>query len=74
MEVLDDGRWLIAWNNGRGGVSLGDTIAVSEVDPVTGTVHLHMHMSKAGVVASTYRVYRESEADVPIPLNSPQAA
>lgn len=71
VEVLDNGRWLIAWNNGRGGVSLGDTIAVSEVDPVTGTVHLHMHMSKAGVVASTFRVYRESEADVPIPLNSP---
>ena len=65
-------RWLIAWNHSRNiKVSLNETIAVSEVDPGTDIAHFHMHMSKDGNAVSTYRVYREREADVTIPLNLP---
>ena len=64
-------RWLIAWNNGKGSVPFDERIVLSEVDPETGTAHLHVHMSKDGRIADTYRVYREPEANVHIPLNLP---
>ena len=70
--VLNSDRWLIAWNNSRlVTVPSAETIAVSEVDPADGTVHLHMHMSAGDSRVSTYRVYREAEENVQIPLNLP---
>ena len=73
VTVLDNNtRWLIAWGQTYGGsVPTGETIAVSEVDPDTGTAHFHMHMSKSHKPAQSYRVYREPEASVRIPLNLP---
>ena len=41
------------------------------LDPRTRTEHLRLHMSKAGTMVKTYRVYRRSEADVEIPLTLP---
>ena len=70
--VLDSGRWLIAWNHSPGTtLNWNETIAVSEVDPETGTVHLHLHMSWNNAPVATYRVYRVAEEDVQIPLNLP---
>ena len=70
--VLSSDRWLIAWNHSSlVSVPAADTIAVTEVDPVAGTAHLHMHMSADGSRVSTYRVYREAEENVQIPLNLP---
>ena len=69
---IDHDRWLIAWGATQDrSVSPDQAIAVSEVDPSTGTAHLHMHMSKSDRLAHSYRVYREREAEVPIPLNLP---
>jgi hypothetical protein len=70
--VLDSDRWLIAWNNSwLVAVPSAETIAVSEINPVDGTAHLHMHMSAGNSRATTYRVYREAEENVQIPLNLP---
>ena len=70
--MLDNGRWLIAWGDTRKRqANAKETISVTEVDPSTGTVHLHVNMSKGTQEADTYRVYREREADVSIPLNLP---
>ena len=68
-----DTRWLIAW----GGVRRGDTAAaqerieISEVDPASGTVHLHLNMSSNGWRYDTYRAYRYLETDVSPSLNLP---
>ena len=73
VSVLNaDDRWVITWGATRGNTAgLQKMIAISEVDPATGTAHFHLHMSKSGRSVHTYRVYREREADVPIPLNLP---
>ena len=71
LDDEDDERWLIAWYNAGASVPLRERLALSEIDPATGTAHLHMHMSKDGRTASTYRAYRAPEADVRIPLNLP---
>ena len=72
VSVLGDDRWLISWGSRRtGSVPANETIAVSEVDPATGTVHLHMNMSEGDQVFRTYRAYRVSETDVDIPWNLP---
>ena len=70
VTILENGRWLIAWgqkNNIR--VSHEQSIAVSEVDPEDGTVHLQLGMSRDDRQVFTYRSYRIPEADVEIPLN-----
>ena len=66
-------HWLISWGGGATGrtVALNRTIAVSEVDPATGTVHLEVNMRRASQDAWTYRAYRIAESDVDIPLNLP---
>ena len=72
VTLLDNGHWLIAW--GRTSSETADRqeiIAVSEYDPNTGTSVLEMNMSSSKGLYFTYRVYRESEADVQIPLNLP---
>ena len=68
-----DTRWLIAW----GGVRFNETVTadkrteISEVDPATGTVHMHLNMSKNNRRYDTYRAYRYPETEVTPPLNLP---
>ena len=71
--VLENGHWLIAWGGHRDGVVVrqDELIVASEVDPRTGTAVFHMNVSRLFSRGWTYRVYREREADVPIPLNLP---
>ena len=73
VTVLSNGHWLVTW--GVRSMPLATdraaTIAVSEYDPATGTALFHLHMSRDGLDVATYRVYREPEADVSIPLNLP---
>ena len=68
-------HWLIAWGGiATGGMVAADkTIAVSEVDPVTGTVHLEVNLfvGSRDEDAWTYRAYRIPESEVDIPLNLP---
>ena len=66
-------HWLISWGGTATGrtVALDRTIAVSEVNPVTGTAHLEVNMYKGGLDAWSYRVYRVSESAVDIPRNLP---
>ena len=66
-------HWLISWGGSATGrtVALDRTIAVSEVNPVTGTAHLEVNMYKGGLDAWSYRVYRVSESAVDIPRNLP---
>ena len=71
--MLSNGHWLITWGERArpAGADPDDTIAVSEYDPATGAALFHLHLSRNGSDAATYRVYREPEAAVPIPLNLP---
>ena len=71
--MLSNGHWLITWGvrSPPAGTDPAATVAVSEYDPATGTAPFHMHMSRDGIDAATYRVYREPEAAVSIPLNLP---
>ncbi len=77
VHVLEDFvgsvHWLISWGGSATGrtVALDKTIAVSEVNPVTGTAHLEMNMRVAGEDAWSYRAYRIPESEVDIPLNLP---
>ena len=72
VTVLDSGNWLIAWGNKIDvGVSLKDDVAITEVDPRTGTPVLRLNLSSDTTRALTYRVYRAPEADVHIPFNLP---
>ena len=66
-------HWLIGWGGSAEGrtVALNRTIAVSEVDPATGTAHLEVNMRTGSKDAWTYRAYRVSASDVDIPLNLP---
>ena len=69
--LADNNHWLISWAGSTGSTApLAELIAVSEVD-AGGTSVFEMHLSKSNRLASTYRVYREPEADVEIPLNLP---
>lgn len=78
VEELEEGRWLIAWGNQQKvKVGADRTIAVSEVAPVSvaggasltsGKVYLHLHMSKDGKRAATYRAHRGPEVDIPLNL------
>ena len=77
VHVLDEFggsvHWLISWGGNAVGrtVALDQTIAVSEVDPATGTAHLELTMYKGTRDAWSYRVYRIPESAVDIPLNLP---
>ena len=72
VTVLPNGRWLITWGDTFGAkVAVDRQIQISEVDPATGTVHLHMNISSGKLIFVTYRVYRYPESAVPIPLNLP---
>ena len=64
VVALANGHWLITWGS-------GPEIAVSEVD-TAGNEVFRMRMSKDNQVFATYRVYREREQDVKIPLNLPR--
>ena len=66
-------HWLISWGGTATGrtVALDRTIAVSEVNPVTGTAHLEVNMYKGSLDAWSYRVYRVPESAVDIPRNLP---
>ena len=72
VTVLEgSGHWLITWGrNDTGEAAQSGVIAISEVD-TSGTAVLEIHMSRSGKLFDTYRVYREREADVSIPLNLP---
>ncbi len=77
VHVLDEFggsvHWLISWGGYAVGrmVALDQTIAVSEVDPATGTAHLELTMYEGTRDAWSYRVYRIPESAVDIPLNLP---
>ena len=66
-------HWLISWGSEATNrtVTVQQAIAVSEVNPVTGTAHLEVNMYKGGEDAWSYRVYRVPESAVDIPLNLP---
>ena len=78
VEEVEEGRWLISWGNRVGvRVSATSTIAVSEVAPVSvasgaprtsGKVFLHLHLSKDGAPATSYRAHRGPEVDIPLNL------
>ena len=74
VTVLSNGHWLITWGVRplHAATDRSAVIAVSEYDPQTGAALFHMQMSsdEYGDVP-TYRVYREREAAVSIPLNLP---
>jgi len=66
-------HWLISWGGSATGrtVTLQRAIAVSEVDPVTGTAHLEVNLYQGSRDAWSYRVYRVPESAVDIPRNLP---
>ena len=67
VTVLASGRWLITWGATQGAtVPSEDLVAISEVDPATGLAHFEMTASRM-----SYRVYRERESDIRIPLRLP---
>ena len=79
VHVLEDFagsvHWLISWGGSAegksGALAVHETIAVSEVDPATGTAHLEVNMRTGSEDAWTYRAYRIPESAVDIPLNLP---
>ena len=66
-------HWLISWGGDAAGrtVDPDQTIAVSEVDPDTGTAHLELNMYQGSLDAWSYRAYRVPESEVEILLNLP---
>ena len=77
VHVLEDFggsvHWLISWGGAATNrtVTVAEAIAVSEVDPESGTAHLEVNLYKGSLDAWSYRVYRVPESDVDIPLNLP---
>ena len=74
VDILENGHWLINWGYLRyadPSLSVEEySIAISEVD-ASGTELLQVKAWAGTSRYSTFRVYRESEADVEIPLNLP---
>ena len=74
VDILENGHWLISWGwltEADSSLSVEDySIAISEVD-ASGTELLQVKAWADGYRYSTFRAYRESEADVEIPLNLP---
>ena len=77
VTVLDNGHWLIAWGPSQGSsVRNSEIFSISEVDPYAlpgpaAVFHVHINRADGTGRLTTYRVYREPEADVDIPLNLP---
>ena len=72
VTVLNNGRWLIAWGTRYSYLIQPDKrIAISEVDPATGTVHLHLNLSSGSAEWTSYRAYRYPETSISIPTNLP---
>ena len=74
VTALANGNWLITWGGNLRGpdeAQLAEPVAVSEVDPATGTEILRIRMERDGQAYNTARVYRERESDLAIPLNLP---
>ena len=79
VSVLDgfggSDHWLISWgtkgDTRSGTVTPREAIAISEVDPATGTAHLHINMTAGDAEVWTYRAYRVPESGVTLPLNLP---
>ena len=77
VHVLDSfgGKvhWLINWGGSASDrtVTVDNTVAVSEVDPDTGAVHMEVTMFKDALDAWSYRVYRVPEDALDLPLNLP---
>ena len=74
VNILENGHWLINWGYLRyadSSLSVEEySIDISEVD-ASGTELLQVKTWEDTSHYSTFRVYRESEADVAIPLNLP---
>ena len=74
VDILENGHWLINWGyllSADSSLSVEEySIAISEVD-ASGTELLQVKAWAGSHRYSTFRVYRESEADVEIPLNLP---
>ena len=66
-------HWLINWGGSASDrtVTVDNAVAVSEVDPETGTVHMEVNMFKDTLDAWSYRVYRVPEDALDLPLNLP---
>ena len=66
-------HWLINWGGSASDrtVTVDNAIAVSEVDPDTGAVHMEVTMFKDSLDAWSYRVYRVREDALDLPLNLP---
>ena len=72
VTVLDNGNWLITWGNTDDAtVPQDDIIAISEVNPATGTSVFEMHMSSSDGLWQSYRVYLLPETEVSITPNLP---
>ena len=70
--MLDNGNWLITWGNTDDATApQDDIIAISEVNPATGTSVFEMHMSSSDGLWQSYRVYLLPETDVSITPNLP---
>ena len=72
MDRAND-RWLITWGGRIVNATVGvqELIAISEVDPVTGTALFELSMFKSRTPVRTYRVYHQPDAAVTIPLSLP---
>ena len=74
VDILEDGHWLFTWGHLIGAdssLSVEErSIAISEIDS-SGTELLRVNAWAVGSSYFTFRAYRESEADVEIPLNLP---
>ena len=74
VDVLENGHWLISWGwlrEADSSLSVEErSIVISEVDS-SGTELLQVKAWKDDSRYNTFRAYRESEADVEIPLNLP---
>ena len=71
-DSVDTGHWLISWGSFSAPPENPEQVVlISEVDPDSGTALLHVNLSKAGNLAHTYRVYREPETEIDVPLRLP---
>ena len=74
VRELNTLNWLIAWGDvTRPTIPVTERVVVSEVDPATGSAVFELNILRLAQQkeAVTYRAYRYSEADLPLPLNLP---
>ena len=68
VVTLPNGHWLVAWGTLTSAThSPSDLLAISEIDPATGTPvqEIAMRSSDGRLSAYTYRAYRESGIEIP---------